>query len=113
MKTKIICKELKRGTLTFYTQVNGKDYYLFQQEFKKTVFDFFKKGVILDGVNDYSSSTSPVVRKTLDKLPTYVRYAEKEYDIEVYEKTKRAKNIKKSRAYKRQSFRWRDYAWAI
>ena len=33
MKTKVICKELKRGTLSFYAMVNGKEYFLFQQEF--------------------------------------------------------------------------------
>jgi hypothetical protein len=53
------------------------------------------------------------VRKTLDKLPTYLHYVEKEFGVEIYEKTKQAKGIKKSKPYKRQAFRWQDYAWAV
>ena len=113
MKTKVICKELNRGTLSFYAMVNGKEYFLFQQEFKKTVFDYFMNGVNVSVTNDYSVAHSHTVRKTLDKLPSYLRYIEKEYDIEVYEKTKEFKNKKKIKSYQRQAFRWQDYAWAI
>ena len=113
MNTKVICKELKRGILSFYAIVKGKEYFLFQQEFKKTVYDYFMNGVNISATNDYSSAHSHTVRKTLDKLPSYLHYVEKEYGIEIYEKTREAKNVKKSKPYKRESFRWQDYAWAI
>jgi len=113
MNTKVICKELKRGTLSFYAIVKGKEYFLFQQEFKKTVYDYFMNGVNVSLTNDYSIAHSHTVRKTLDKLPSYLRYVEKEYGIEIYEKTKQAKCVKKSKPYKRQAFRWQDYAWAV
>lgn len=113
MKTKVFCKELSRGTLSFYAMVNGREYFLFQQEFKKTVYDYFMNGVNVSVTNDYSSAHSHTVRKTLDKLPSYLHYIEKEYDIEIYEKTKQAKSVKKVKPYKRQAFRWQDYAWAI
>lgn len=113
MKTKVICKELSRGTLTFYAMVSGKEYFLFEQEFKKTVYDYFMNGVNVSVINDYSVAHSHTVRKTLDKLPAYIHYIEKEYDLEIYEKTKDAKSNKKNKPYKRQTFRWQDYAWAM
>ncbi len=113
MKTKIICKETKRGTLSFYAVINSREYFLFQQVFKKTVYDYFINGVNVNSTTNYSSAHSHTVRKTLDKLPSYLRYIEKEYDVEIYEKTKDYKNVKKSKPYKRQAFRWQDYAWAM
>ena len=113
MNAKVICKELKRGTLSFYAIVKGKEYFLFQQEFKKTVYDYFMNGVNVSLTGDYSIAHSHTVRKTLDKLPSYLRYVEKEYDIEIYKKTTQAKSVKKSKPYKRQAFRWQDYGWAM
>ena len=113
MKAKVICKEVKKGELTFYAKVDGREYFLFQQEFKKTVRDYFLNGVNIDEINDYSLAHSHTVRKTLDKLPSYLHYVEKEYDLEIYEKTKQAKRIKNIKAYKRQAFNWQDYAWAM
>lgn len=113
MKTKVICKEHSRGTLSFYAMDNGKEYFLFNQEFKKTVYDYFMNGVNVSLTSNYSVAHSHTVRKTLDKLPSYLRYVEKEYDLEIYEKTKSNKSNKKSKPYKRQAFRWQDYAWAM
>ena len=113
MKTKVICKEFDKGTLSFYAIVDGKEYFLFQQGYKKTVYDYFMKGVNVNATNDYSNAHSHTVRKTLDKLPSYIRYVEKEYDIEIYQKTKELKKLKNNKPYKRQTFRWQDYAWAI
>ena len=45
----------------------------------------------------------------MKKMPVF----EKEYDIEIYEKTKESKSVKKSKPYKRQAFKWQDYEWAM
>lgn len=113
MKTKVICKEIKTGILSFYVMAGGKEYFLFQQEFKKTVYDYFANGVNIGVTNDYSAAHSHTVRKTLDKLPCYIRYIEKEYNIEIYEKTKQTKSVKKNKPYKRKTFRWQDCDYAI
>ena len=113
MKTKIICKELRRGELTFYAIVDGKEYFLFHQEFKKTVYDYFRTGVSVSLVNNYSIAHSHTVRKLLDKLPAFLHYIEKEYGVEIYEKTKKSNDYKRAKAYKREPFRWQDYAWAV
>ena len=113
MKTKIICREVKSGTLSFYVKADGKEYFLFQQEFKKSVYDYFVNGISVSLASDYSMAHSHTVRKTLDKLPTYLHFIEKEYGVEIYEKTSQRKSLRKNKAYKRQSFRWQDYAWAV
>ena len=112
MKAKVICRTVEKGQQAFFVKVYGKEYFLFQQEFRISVKEFFKNSVDVNGINNYSSAHSTAVRRTLDKLPTYLHYIEKEYGVEIYEKTKEAKTIKKSKPYKRQAFRWQDYTWA-
>ncbi len=110
MKAKVKCRTVEKGKQTFFVNVNGKEYFLFQQDFRKSVKEFFQNGVNVNAINDYSSAHSTAGRKTLDKLPTYLHYVEKEYGVEIYEKKKQDK---KQKAYKRESFRWQDYAWAM
>ena len=113
MKAKVKCRTVEKGKQTFFVNVNGKEYFLFQQDFRKSVKEFFQNGVNVNAINDYSSAHSTAVRKTIDKLPTYLHYIEKEYDVEIYEKTKESKSVKKLKPYKRQAFKWQDYGWAI
>ena len=113
MKAKVFCKTVDKGVQAFYVKVDGKDYFLFRQDFRKSVKEFFQFGVNVNVINNYSLAHSVAVRKTLDKLPTYLHYIEKEYDVYIYEKTKEMKNIKKCKPYKRQAFRWQEYALAM
>lgn len=101
------------GTLYFYAVVGGSEYFLFTQDFRKTLKDYFSNGVNVDKTGNYSSAHSVVVRRVLDKLPSYLRYVEKEFGVDIYEKTKEQKTPRKVKAYKRQSFRWQDYAFAV
>ena len=110
MKAKVICKTVDKGVQSFFVRVNGKDYFLFSQGYKVSVKEFFNNGVCVNGINNYSVVHSTAVRKTLDKLPSYLHYVEKEYGVEIYEKKNQDK---KQKAYKREPFRWQDYAWAI
>lgn len=113
MKNKIYCKETNYGKLSFYVRVDNKDYFLFSQDFKKSVSDYFSLGVSIDESNDYSLGHGVAVRKVLDKLPSYVRYVEKEFNLAIYNKTKREKSYKKTTGYKRDNFKWQDYALAM
>ena len=113
MKTKVMCRTVEKGQQAFFVKVDGKEYFLFQQEFRKSVKVFFQNGVSVNAINNYSSAHSTAVRRTLDKLPSYLHYIEKEYDVEIYEKTKEARSVKRMKTYKRQAFRWQDYAWAM
>lgn len=112
MRAKVVCKEVEKGTLSFYVVAEGKEFYLFQQPFKKSVKDYFGGGVLINEAN-YASARGEAVKKTLDKLPSYLKYIEKEYDVAVFEKTRKAKSKKRSKVYKRQTFHWQDYAFAM
>ena len=94
MQTKIYCRELKRGTLSFYLNHMGNDHFLFWQHFKKGTNDYYKNGVSIDEAIDYSKAQrNRAVFKTMDKILMYIKYIEKESNIRVLNKTK-AKNIR-------------------
>lgn len=90
MKPIIYCMENRRGTDTFYLETEAGRYYLFHQDYRSGVHDYFRKGVRLDEVYDFSRCKgNKAVIKTQTKIPMYIRYAESEYGIAVPEKTQR------------------------
>ncbi len=94
MQTMIHCKTLRKGVHSFYLNFNGNDYLLFCQAYRKGVNNFYKNGVRFDESRNYSKAKgdSAVIR-TMDKILMYVKYIEREYKIQVLDKTK-AKNIR-------------------
>ena len=113
MQTKVYCRTVAKGRQAFYVNANGKEYFLFSQDYKRTVKEFFKHGININELNNYSIAHSSAVRKTLDKIPLYLHYVEKEFGVEIYTKTNKNKSSKKLKPYKRESFRWQDYDWAM
>ena len=74
----------------FYVSVGSQSYFLFEQEYRKGVQDYFGNGVELDRALKHGwHKLDRAVMRTIDKLPSYIRYIEKEYDIAILEKTKR------------------------
>lgn len=113
MKTKVLCRTTAKDEQTFYVSVDGKEYFLFNQAYKKSVKDHFGQGITINQINDYSNVRSNAVKRTLDKLPSYIHYIEKEYEVAIYEKTKQKQKNKKNKPYKREMFRWQDYSWEV
>ena len=113
MQTTVFCKTTAKAKQSYFVRVDGRDYFLFQQDFRKSNKEFFHKGVDINAINDYSGVHSTSVRKTLDKLPVYIRYIEKEYDVVIYEKTKQKQSLKKKKSSKVKSFRWQDLEWEV
>ncbi len=114
MQAKVYCKTVAKGRQAFYVNANGKEYFLFEQDFRASNKEFFRNGVGVHAINNYSSVHSTAVKKTLDKLPSYIRYIEKEYDVAIYEKTKRKEKREKIKvAYKRTPFLWNQYNWEV
>ncbi len=106
----IYCRTVAKGIQSFYVTVEGRDYYLFSQNFRKSNKEFYRNGVIVDRALNHSLSRSTSVRKTMTKLVPYIRYIEQEYDLEILRKT--IKNNEKKRnkkSSKRDLFRWQDY----
>lgn len=106
MQTKIFCRTVAKGKQSFYVMVNGETYFLFMQDYRVSNKEFFQNGVRIDDLNKFAGVHSTAVRNTLDKLPMYIRYIEKENGIAIYERTKKIKQQKKQKQYKREPFMW-------
>ena len=114
MQAKVFCKTVAKGRQAFYLNANGKDYFLFEQDFRRSNKEFFKNGYYLTDRVDYTRVRSEATRRTLEKLPSYIRYIEFEYGISIYEKTKRKEKREKIKvAYKRTPFLWNQYNWEV
>ena len=90
MKPIIYCTQERWGTDTFYLQTDTGRYYLFHQAFRFDVHEYFRKGVAMDKVFDFTRCRDRRnIVKTQTKIPMYIRYAESEYGIIVLDKTQR------------------------
>ncbi len=90
MRAMIYCELTDRGEHLFYLAVGGEDYFLFSQDYRKGVQAYFSKGVALEQSMKYSKAhNDSALERTMTKLPMYIKYIEKEYEIEVLEKTKK------------------------
>ena len=72
---------------TYYVKVDGKDYFLFNQSFRRSNKEYFADGVTINELKQFSKIHSHSVRRILDKLPSYLRYIEKEYGVTIYDKS--------------------------
>lgn len=111
MKTKVYCKTVAKGQQAFFLVADNKEYYLFTQDYRASVKEFFAAGISIRETTDFSSAHSLAVRRTLDKLKSYIPYVEKEYGIAVMDKTKNKNSTKKRVPYKRKPFNWRTADW--
>ena len=90
MKAIIYCKPTAKGVHSFYISIGKDRYYLFSQPYRKGVDDYFRRGVVIDHAIKYSKAhNDAAIRRTMQKLPGHIKYIEKEYDIQVLEKTKK------------------------
>lgn len=97
MKAKIYCEPIERGTHSFYLTVDGQQYYLFSQNYRRGVQEYFSKGVsIYESMNYSKTHRDEALIRTMTKIPMYINYIEKEYGVQVLEQTKK-KNVKNYR----------------
>ena len=90
MKTRIYCKNPRKGVHSFYITVAGEEYFLFNQKFHFGVEKFFRNGVWLEEVfNLEKAHRDTAILRTCLKLPNYIRYAESEFGIAVLDQTLR------------------------
>lgn len=95
MKAFVYCKPTAKGIHSFYLVYEGENYFLFRQNYRKGVQRFFSRGVSLRQVFDLGSAHGDTsVIHTMEKLPTYIKRAEKENYIAVLDRS-----ILKSRRY--------------
>lgn len=90
MKTTVCCRTTGKGIHTFYVLVGNNRYFLFNQNFKRGVDHYYGQGVSLkDAVAFSRAHGDRALIKTMSKIPNYIKYIEKEYDIEILEQTRR------------------------
>ena len=98
MKTAIYCKTVSEGVQSFFVSCDGRSHYLFSQGYRKGVKDYFGRGVTVDRALDFSRACGDhAVIRTMEKLPSYIRYVEREYGIEVLRRT-----VKRGEALRRR-----------
>lgn len=90
MKTMIYCRPTAQGIHSFYIISEGEEFFLFSQNYRKGVHRYFSKGVRLDEAYDYSKTNrDSAVIKTMNKLPMYIKYIEREYGITILNQTQK------------------------
>ena len=73
---------------------------MFSQDYRKSVKNYYAGGVSLrEALNNPRGGKDHALRKTMEKLPGYIKYIEKEYGIAVLEQTLRKEE--RNRAHKR------------
>ena len=94
MKAKIYCKTTQKGIHSFYLLQEGNEYFLFSQKYRKGVQEYFGRGgVYFDQSRNYAKShNDAAIIRTMNKLPIYIKYIEKEYEIAVFNQTKKRSN---------------------
>ena len=93
METVIYSKVTDGGMHSIYARVDGKPYYLFSQNYRRGVRDYFGGGVYIDRTIDFSRAHGDAaVIRTMSKIPVYVKYIEKEYGITVLNQTKKKRD---------------------
>lgn len=98
MKTVVYCKPTEKGIHSFYIVAGTEEFFLFNQAYRRGVEEYFGKGVLINNALDHSKAhKDSAISRTMSKIPMYVRYVEKEYDVAILEKTKKSNHGYKMR----------------
>ncbi len=90
MKTAIYCRPTAKGVHSFYLIIGDDEFFLFSQSYRRGVEDYYGRGVRIDEAINYSRAhRDSAITRTMDKIPMYVKYIEREYDVEVLKRTKK------------------------
>jgi hypothetical protein len=96
MNKKVYCITTEKGIQSFYLEACGETHYLFSQNFRRGVKEYFGAGVHLDAAIDYSrAGHDAAILRTMRKLPSFIKYIEKQYGIEVFRRRIRRKTAPK------------------
>ena len=96
MKATVYCKATDKGVHTFYLAQGGEEYFLFHQSFRRGVKEYFGRGVSIDEAFNFGRSHhNTALIHTMEKLPAYIKYVEKEYGIEVLKQTAKKNSRRK------------------
>ena len=95
MSAFVYCRTTARGRQSFFVEAHGETHYLFSQAFRASVKAYYENGVWLDFALDFSrAGRNTAVLNTMRKLPGYIKYVEKLYDISLLRQTARKKRAR-------------------
>ena len=73
-----------KGCHAFYVQVDGTEFYLFSQAYRKGVHSYFQRSRLLDeAIHPGKAHNDNALIRTMNKLFTAIRYIEREYRITI------------------------------
>ena len=76
----VYCRKNDKGTLDFYARSAGGECYLFTQKFYTSVYNIYRNPLTIKQATSFrKADETTILRKVVEKLPVYLRYAEK-YD---------------------------------
>lgn len=102
METIINCSKNKFGNHNFYITYEGRRYYLFTQNYHRGVNVLFETGVSLsNAMNAKTAKGDYCIMKTMSKFRSYIRYVERENNIQILKATKEKNEIRKHRKEER------------
>lgn len=88
MKTKIYCKTQIKGIHSFYVKKDGMDYYLFSQDYRRGVQEYYGRAVSFDEAIDFSRAKKDnAVIRTMEKIMMYSKYIERQYGVAICKKS--------------------------
>ena len=94
-QTTIRCEHNDEGDLDFYMSRGDEEYFLFTQNYRSVVYNFYKSGVVIRKALDHSQAGNhALIHKTMDKLFKVIRYIEKDASISVLNRTMMRKERK-------------------
>ena len=86
----VYCKTDDKAQQHFYVCFKGDSYYLFSQDFRRGVQNYYENGVSIGKAIDCSRAKfDSAITRTMRKILPHIRYVEKEYNLQILNRTKR------------------------
>ncbi len=87
MANYVYCEHNNYDTIDFYVEHNHKKYYLFTQRWRRGIVNYFQNKVTVTRSLDKTYAMSDrALCDTMNKLPMYLRYLEREQGIVLLDK---------------------------
>jgi len=91
----VYCRTTGHNVHSFYIRTGREEYFLFSQDYYGGVHDYFAGGVNLKGAMDCSRGRHDrQILRTMNKIPKYISYIEKEYGAVILDKTRKQRERK-------------------
>lgn len=76
----VYCKKNSNSNLDFYVRSSSVECYLFTQKYYLSVYNMYRNPLTIKQATSFrKADENTILRKVVEKLPVYLRYAEK-YD---------------------------------